>query len=298
MHLCCIKAVKTSCDCTAHPFLDLQKSVNTLRWRKKTEWYNLFQAEFGSYGWYPLTQPPRKKTFRYTYFIAQSFCPQALSKPAANVDTIPQDDDSDDEVLENAPVAEVPAVATRGVLQRFKDMMGRSKDRWGMWMIWRVEIEDGPPKRWVLINNMASRDLRSVFSRLPGRTARVPNPKDERGWTQRDKSHGPDRGRWCWKETGAKWVTFWLLTDEYVPSWMVCSLDRWFYDQTSCRCIDCWLACSQLPLVASIKPHTYLHMFYCHCYVVWVQHEEFHQFLWVEAEMTRWHSTCRNMEET
>jgi len=53
---------------------------------------------------------------------------KALSKPAANVDTIPQDDDSDDEVLENAPVAEVPAVATRGVLQRFKDMMGRSKD--------------------------------------------------------------------------------------------------------------------------------------------------------------------------
>eukprot|EP00434_Breviolum_minutum_P014203 symbB.v1.2.012523.t2/scaffold852.1/size193270/1 len=53
---------------------------------------------------------------------------KALSKPAANVDTIPQDDDSDDEVLENAPVAEVPAVPTRGVLQRFKDMMGRSKD--------------------------------------------------------------------------------------------------------------------------------------------------------------------------
>lgn len=138
------------------PFLDVQKFVSTLRWRTELEWYN-FQAKFGSYGWYPLTQPPRKKRSGIcTYFIAQSFCPQALSKPAANVDTIPQDDDSDDEVLENAPVAEVPAVPTRGVLQRFKDMMGRSKDRWGMGVIWIVEIN---PKRWVLHEQYGIRDL-------------------------------------------------------------------------------------------------------------------------------------------
>ena len=42
------------------------------------------------------------------------------------MDAIPQDDDSDDEVVEN--VAEVPTEPTRGVLQRFKDMMGRSKE--------------------------------------------------------------------------------------------------------------------------------------------------------------------------
>ena len=74
----------------------------------------------------PLTQLPSKKNAE-DFFVA-SFYPQALSQPAANVDAIPQDDDSDDEVVENAPVAEVPTEPTRGVLQRFKDMMGRSKE--------------------------------------------------------------------------------------------------------------------------------------------------------------------------